>query len=85
MATAMAEVGVVTATDLLKNWQGHRRLTRRVIEAFPEDKLFGFSVGGMRPFADLAWEFIRMAGADCGGRGFGEVAGVQGPEGNYEK
>lgn len=61
MATAVAEVSVVTASDLLKNWQGHRRLTRRVIEAFPEDKLFEFSVGGMRPFADLAWEFIRMA------------------------
>ncbi len=42
MATAVAEVSVVTASDLLKNWQGHRRLTRRVIEAFPEDKLFGF-------------------------------------------
>jgi uncharacterized damage-inducible protein DinB len=61
MATAVAEVSVVTASDVLKNWQGHRRLTRRVIEAFPEDKLFEFSVGGMRPFADLAWEFIRMA------------------------
>jgi hypothetical protein len=32
-----------------------------VIQAFPEDKLFGFSIGGMRPFAEMAWEFIRMA------------------------
>jgi uncharacterized damage-inducible protein DinB len=61
MTTAIAEVGVVTARDLLKNWQGQRRLTRKVIEAFPEDKLFAFSVGGMRPFSELAWEFIRMA------------------------
>ena len=61
MSTVIAEINVVTANDLLKNWQGHRRLTRRVIEAFPEDKLFEFSVGGMRPFAELAWEFIRMA------------------------
>ena len=61
MTTAIAEVGVETANDLLKNWQGHRRLTRKVIEAFPEDKLFEFSVGGMRPFSELAWEFIRMA------------------------
>jgi uncharacterized damage-inducible protein DinB len=60
MATATI-VNVLTADDLLKNWQGHRRLTRRVIEAFPEDKLFQFSVGGMRPFAEMAWEFIRMA------------------------
>lgn len=61
MNSALAEATVVTANDLLKNWQGHRRLTRRVIEAFPEDKLFTFSVGGMRPFSELAWEFIRMA------------------------
>jgi hypothetical protein len=61
MVTETAEINVVTADTLLKNWQGHRRLTRRVIEAFPEDKLFQFSVGGMRPFADMAWEFIRMA------------------------
>ena len=62
MATQTAEVSVLTAADLLKNWQGHRRLTRRTIEAFPEDKLFQFSVGGMRPFSEMALEFIRMAG-----------------------
>jgi uncharacterized damage-inducible protein DinB len=61
MATQTAEINVTTADSLLKTWQGHRRLTRRVTEAFPEDKLFEFSIGGMRPFADLAWEFIGMA------------------------
>ncbi len=61
MTTATTSVSVVTAEDLLKQWQGHRRLTRRTIEAFPEDKLFEFSVGGMRPFSEMAWEFIRMA------------------------
>jgi len=61
MTTATAEVNVQTADDILKHWQGHRCLTRRVIDAFPEDKLFNFSVGGMRPFAEMAWEFIRMA------------------------
>jgi hypothetical protein len=61
MASATATVNVISAEMLLENWQGHRRLTRRVIEAFPEDKLFSFSLGGMRPFADMAWEFIRMA------------------------
>lgn len=44
----------------LEHWQGHRRLTRKVIEAFPEDKLFTYSVGGMRPFAELAMEMVRM-------------------------
>lgn len=51
----------ITAEALLDHWQGHRRLTRRVIEAFPEDKLFHYSVGGMRPFAEMAIEMIGMA------------------------
>jgi uncharacterized damage-inducible protein DinB len=51
----------ITADALLAHWQGHRRVTRRVIEAFPEDKLFGFSVGGMRPFGVLALEMITMS------------------------
>nr|WKN38074.1 DinB family protein [Tunicatimonas sp. TK19036] len=52
---------IITSSDLLKHWQGHRRLTRRVIEAFPDDKLFTYSVGGMRPFSELALEMIHMA------------------------
>lgn len=52
---------VLSSKDLLEHWQGHRRLTRRVIEAFPEDKLFSFSVGGMRPFAEMVKEFLNMA------------------------
>ena len=60
MATATAQIEILTAEDLLKHWQGHRRVTRKTIEAFPEDKLFQFSVGGMRPFSDLVSEFIGM-------------------------
>ena len=51
----------VTTKDLLDHWQGHRRLTRRVIEAFPEKELFNYSVGGMRPFANLVMEMLGMA------------------------
>lgn len=51
----------LTSGQLLEHWQGHRRLTRRVIEAFPEDKLFDYSVGGMRPFSALVMEMIGMA------------------------
>lgn len=51
---------VITAEELLSHWQGHRRVTRRVIEAFPEDKLFNFSTGGMRPFSAMVMEFIKM-------------------------
>jgi uncharacterized damage-inducible protein DinB len=61
MAIESTAINVQTSDELLKRWQGHRRLTRRTIDAFPEDKLFQYAVGGMRPFADLAWEFIRMA------------------------
>jgi uncharacterized damage-inducible protein DinB len=52
--------GVMTPEALLEHWQGHRRVTRRVIDAFPEDKLFTFSVGGMRPFGVLALEILTM-------------------------
>jgi uncharacterized damage-inducible protein DinB len=52
---------VLPATGLLEHWQGHRRLTRRVIEAFPEDQLYRFSIGSMRPFGDMALEMLSMA------------------------
>jgi len=45
---------------LLSHWQAHRRLTRRTIDAFPDDKLFTFSLGGMRPFGELAMEMVTM-------------------------
>jgi uncharacterized damage-inducible protein DinB len=51
----------LTPDALLAHWQGHRRLTRRVIEAFPEDQLFSFTIGGMRPFGALAMEMLTMA------------------------
>jgi uncharacterized damage-inducible protein DinB len=52
---------VISANQLLGQWQGHRRLTRRVIEAFPEDKLFNYSIGGMRTFSALVMEMIEIA------------------------
>lgn len=52
---------VITPAELLEHWQGHRRVTRRLIEAFPEKELFEYSIGGMRPFAKLAGELLRMA------------------------
>lgn len=51
---------VITPDDFLLHWQGHRRLTRRVIEAFPDDQLFTYAVGGMRPFSDMANEMLGM-------------------------
>jgi len=51
----------LTPAQLHAHWQGHRGLTRKVIEAFPEEALFNHSVGGMRPFATLTMEFLRMS------------------------
>ena len=53
-------VPFITPDALLGHWQGHRRLTRRVIDAFPDDQLFTFSIGGMRPFRALALEMLTM-------------------------
>lgn len=52
---------VITREELRQHWQGHRALTRRVIDAFPEDKLFQYSIGGMRPFSELTLELLRIA------------------------
>jgi uncharacterized damage-inducible protein DinB len=59
--TQTAEPVVIISPDaFLAHWQGHRGLTRRMIEAFPDDKLFTYSVGGMRPFSELVIEFLGM-------------------------
>jgi uncharacterized damage-inducible protein DinB len=51
---------VTTPAELLEHWQGHRRVTRRLIEAFPEKELFDYSIGGMRSFSALATELLQM-------------------------
>lgn len=61
MKTLEAQAQVITSEDLLKHWQGHRALTRRIIEAFPEKDFFEFSIGGMRTFAKLVDELLAIA------------------------
>lgn len=58
---------VISPEAMLAHWQGHRRLTRHVIEAFPEDKLFSYSIGGMRPFSALVLEMMDMAAPGING------------------
>lgn len=60
MQTQATATQIITAEQLLQHWQGHRRLTRRLIEAFPEDQLFTHSLGGMRTFGELTLEFLAM-------------------------
>lgn len=52
---------VLPADALRQHWQGHRRLTRRLLEAFPEDQLFAYSIGGMRPFGAMVLELLAIA------------------------
>src|SRR4051812_38777509 len=61
-APAASQGTFLTPSALLEHWQGQRRLTRRMIELFPEDQLFSFSLGGMRPFGKFVIEFLQMAG-----------------------
>jgi uncharacterized damage-inducible protein DinB len=60
-STVSIPAQVISPAELLHHWQGHRQLTRRVIVAFPEDKLFSYSIGGMRTFAQLAEELTGLA------------------------
>ena len=61
MSSSSTAAPIMTSQQFLEHWQGHRVLTRRIIDAFPEEELFNYSVGGMRPFSALAMEFIGMA------------------------
>jgi uncharacterized damage-inducible protein DinB len=73
-------VAVLPMEGVLEHWQGHRRLTRRVIEAFPEEVFETYTIGGMRPFSELAWEMIGMA--EPGIKGI--VTGVWAQDGELE-
>jgi uncharacterized damage-inducible protein DinB len=72
METNIAAATVITPEGFLNLWQGHRGLTRRVIEAFPEKELFSFSIGGMRTFAVLAMEMTDLANPGIEGLVTGE-------------
>jgi uncharacterized damage-inducible protein DinB len=61
MVTTNTTSAVTTMEAVLHHWQGHRSLTRRVIEAFPENELFTFSIGGMRPFSTIILELIDIS------------------------
>jgi len=61
MSTPPSTTLVISPEQLLEDWQGHRKLTRRVIETFPEESLFTYSLGGMRPFSVMVMEMIKMS------------------------
>ncbi|WP_437918638.1 DinB family protein [Sphingobacterium sp. LRF_L2] len=52
---------VLSKEEFLQHWLGHRTLTRKTIEKFPEKELFEFSIGGMRTFSELVMELLSIA------------------------
>jgi uncharacterized damage-inducible protein DinB len=70
---ATAEMNVIiTPEAFLTHWQGHRSLTRKVIEAFPETEFYNFSIGGMRTYAELTMEMLDMTGPGIEGIATGQ-------------
>ncbi|WP_353140375.1 DinB family protein [Pseudopedobacter sp.] len=57
----MENSAIITPSELLKHWQGHRNVTRKLIVLFPEKELFEFTIGGMRPFSEMVKEFLAIA------------------------
>lgn len=53
-------MNLLTLEQFYNHWQGHRRLTLRTIEAFPEDKLFSYSLEPMRSFGKLMTEVLEI-------------------------
>lgn len=58
---------IITKDQLLAHWQGHRNLSRRTLEKFPEKELFEFTIGGMRTYADLVKEMLAIAAPSAKG------------------
>ena len=69
----MTQPVIVTPEGFLAHWQGHRRLTRRMIEAFPQGQLFTFTPAPpMRPFGVMAWEIHQVSELTLNGLRTGE-------------
>jgi len=52
----VGSVVALTPEGLLRHWLGHRRLTRRTIQLFPDAELFDHHAPGMRPFGAIVNE-----------------------------
>ena len=81
----VADLAIMSATQLLKHWQGHRSLTRKLIETYPADKLFTYSIGGMRTFAELAREMLVMGAPSIRGLVAGKWPSFQEVDNDYKK
>lgn len=69
---------IITPEELLKHWMGHRGLTRKMIEAFPEKEFFEYTIGGMRPAAKLIQEMLDVSGGGVREMAGGESGPIEG-------
>jgi len=64
MLASEEEIGMaelLTPQSLLEMMEGNRRLTLRVVEAFPEEKLFHFKPAEpLRPFSEMVVELLEI-------------------------
>lgn len=73
MTDTTTEAALLDAAALLAHWKGHRVLTRRTIEAFPEDRLFSFRPAlPMRSFGEMMTEVTGMVEPTLRGLAVGE-------------
>jgi len=64
---------LLTPESLLEMMEGNRRLTVRVVEAFPEEKLFSYKPAEpLRPFAEMVKEILDIEGGYMRGIALGE-------------
>ena len=52
---------IISLDGLREHWEGHRRLTRRTIAAFPEEQLFSYRVEPMRSFGEMIGEALEVS------------------------
>ena len=63
---------VLSSEQLRAHWQAHRGLTRRLIEIYPDEHFFSYTLGGMRPCSALIEEVLNMADLSMPGVRSGE-------------
>lgn len=69
---------IITPEELLNHWMGHRGLTRKLIEAFPEKEFFEYTIGGMRPAAQLIQEMLDVSGGGVREMAGGDAGAIEG-------
>ena len=60
METLSPAITPISRKELLDQWQSQRRLTRHLIETFPEEEFFNYRLGGMPTFYEMSVELLAV-------------------------